>query len=96
MAIGPTIQWILKYLLPFSLTVCMFFLIYKIIPNRRVHLKLALQAALFAGLLWELAKHLFTWYIAHLAEYFFLWFIKYFGHFRFVGLLFFDDSRSGG
>ena len=68
-AIGPTIQWILKYLLPFSLTVCMFFLIYKIIPNRRVHLKSALQAALFAGLLWELAKHLFAWYVVHLAEY---------------------------
>jgi len=68
-AIGPMIQWILKFLLPFSLTVCMFFLIYKIIPNRRVHLKSALQAALFAGLLWELAKHLFAWYVVHLAEY---------------------------
>jgi len=68
-AIGPTIQWILKYLLPFFLTCCMFFLIYKIIPNKRVHFTSALQAALFTGLLWELAKHLFTWYVAHLAQY---------------------------
>ena len=68
-AIGPTIQWILKYLLPFFLTCCMFFLIYKIIPNKRVHFKSALQAALFTGLLWELAKHLFAWYVVHLAEY---------------------------
>ena len=68
-AIGPTIQWILKYLLPFFLTFCMFFLIYKIIPNKRVHFKSALQAALFTGLLWELAKHLFAWYVVHLAEY---------------------------
>ena len=68
-AIGPTIQWILKYLLPFFLTVCMFFLIYKIIPNKRVHFQSALQAAFFTGLLWELAKHLFTWYVVHLAEY---------------------------
>jgi membrane protein len=68
-AIGPTIQWILKYLLPFSLTYCMFSLIYKIIPNKRVHIKSALQAALFASLLWELAKHLFAWYVVHLAEY---------------------------
>jgi len=68
-AIGPTIQWILKYLIPFSLTYCMFSLIYKIIPNKRVHIKSALQAALFAGLLWELAKHLFAWYVVHLAEY---------------------------
>jgi membrane protein len=68
-AIGPTIQWILKYLLPFFFTVGMFFLIYKIIPDTGVHFKSALQAALFTGLLWELAKHLFGWYVAHLAEY---------------------------
>jgi membrane protein len=68
-AIGPTIQWILRYLLPFFLTYCMFFLIYKIIPNKRVHFKSALQAALFTSLLWEAAKHLFAWYVIHLAEY---------------------------
>jgi membrane protein len=68
-AIGPTMQWILKYLLPFFLTVGMFLLIYKIIPNKEVLFKSALQAALFTGLLWELAKHLFGWYVIHLAEY---------------------------
>ncbi|MBN2439631.1 MAG: YihY/virulence factor BrkB family protein [Deltaproteobacteria bacterium] len=68
-AIGPTIQWILKYLLPLILTVGMFLLIYKIIPNKEVLFKSALQAALFTGLLWELAKHLFGWYVIHLAEY---------------------------
>jgi membrane protein len=68
-AIGPTIQLILKYLLPFLLSFCMFFLIYRIIPNKRLHFKSALQAALFAGLLWELAKHLFGWYVVHLARY---------------------------
>jgi membrane protein len=68
-AIGPTIQWILKYLLPFFLTFCMFFLIYKIIPNKRVHFTSALQAALITSLLWELAKHLFAWYVVHLAGY---------------------------
>jgi len=67
--IGPTIQWILKYLLPFFLTYCMFVLIYKIIPNRRIHFSSALQAALFTSLLWELAKHLFGWYVIHLAKY---------------------------
>jgi membrane protein len=68
-AIGPTIQWILKYLLPFFLTVGMFFLIYKIIPNKEVHFKSALQAAFFTGMLWELAKHLFSWYVIHFARY---------------------------
>jgi membrane protein len=68
-AIGPTIQWILKYLLPLFFTFCMFFLVYKIIPDERIHLKPALQAALFTGLLWELAKHFFGWYVVHLAKY---------------------------
>jgi membrane protein len=45
LAIGPTIQWILKYLLPFFLTYCMFGLIFEIIPNKKVHFKSALQAA---------------------------------------------------
>ncbi len=68
-AIGPTIQWILKYLLPFFLTYCMFVLIYRITPNKKVHFTSALQAALFASLLWELAKHLFGLYVVHLAGY---------------------------
>lgn len=68
-AMGPTIQWMLKYLLPFFLTYCMSFLIYKIVPYKRVHIKTALQAALFTSLLWELAKHLFAWYVLHLGSY---------------------------
>jgi len=68
-AIGPTIQWILKYLVPFFLTYCMFVLIYRIIPSKKVHFTSALQAALFTGLFWELAKHLFGWYVVHLARY---------------------------
>ena len=68
-AIGPTVQWILKYVLPFILTFCMFFLIYKIIPHKRIHFKSALQAALFTALLWELAKQLFTLYVVHIARY---------------------------
>jgi membrane protein len=67
--IGPTVQWILKYVLPFILSFCMFFLIYKIIPNKRIHFRSALQAALFTGLLWELAKHLFTWYVIHISRF---------------------------
>jgi membrane protein len=67
--IGPTFQWILKYPVPFFLTFCMFFLIYRIIPNQEIHSKPALQGALIAGLLWELAKHLFGWYVAHVTRY---------------------------
>jgi len=47
----------------------MFFSIYKIVPNKKVHFISALQAALFTSLLWELAKYLFAWYVLHLAVY---------------------------
>ena len=68
-ATGPAIKWMLKYLLPFLLTYCMFCLIYKVIPNKMVHFKSALQVTLFSSLLWELAKHLFAWYVANIAAY---------------------------
>ena len=67
--IGSTLQWILNYIIPLVLTCCVFFLIYRIIPNRQLHFVPVFQAALFSGLLWETAKHLFAWYIVHLAEY---------------------------
>lgn len=67
--IGLVLRWILKYLLPLFLTCGVFFLIYKITPKCEVHFLSALQASLFAGLLWELAKHFFAWYVAHVAQY---------------------------
>jgi membrane protein len=67
--IGPTLRWVLKYFLPFGFTFLTFFLIYKIIPNAKVHTLSALKAALFASLGWETAKHLFGWYTTHLSRY---------------------------
>lgn len=56
----------LKYIIPFLLSFWMFFLIYKIIPNKKISSGTALQAALFTSLLWEGAKHLFGWYVMSL------------------------------
>jgi membrane protein len=67
--IGPTLRWVLKYFLPFGFTYLTFFLIYKIIPNVKVHAFSALEAALFSTLGWETAKHLFGWYTTHLGRY---------------------------
>jgi membrane protein len=41
----------------------------KILKNFGLHFTSALQAALFTSLVWELAKHLFGWYVVHLAGY---------------------------
>ena len=62
----PIIRFILKYLIPFFFTFWMCFLIYKIIPEKKIHFKTALQTAFFTSLLWEAAKQLFGWYVLRL------------------------------
>ena len=49
--IGFLFQPILKYLIPFFLTFCMFFLIYKIAPIKKIHSGIALQATFIATIL---------------------------------------------
>jgi len=63
--LGALIGFSLKYVIPFF-SFLMFFLIYKIIPNKKIYFKGALQAALFTSLLWEGAKQFFGWYILSL------------------------------
>ena len=65
----PVIRFILKYLIPFFFTFWMCFLIYKIIPNEKIRIKTALQAALFTSVLWEVSKQLFGWYVLHLGRF---------------------------
>ena len=67
--IGFIFQPILKYLIPFLLTFCMFFLIYRIAPHKRIHSVIALKATFVASMLWEVAKQLFGWYILHLGRF---------------------------
>jgi membrane protein len=67
--IAPILQWILKYLVPFFFTFWMCFVVYKIIPHKKIQFRTALQAALFTSLLWEVAKQLFGWYILHLGRF---------------------------
>ena len=67
--IGFIFHPILKYFIPFLFTFCMFFLIYKIAPNKRIHSVIALKATLVASILWEVAKQLFGWYILHLGRF---------------------------
>jgi membrane protein len=65
----PIIRFILRYVIPFFFTFWMCFLIYKIIPNKKIYFKTALRAAFFTSLLWEVAKHLFSWYVLHLGKF---------------------------
>jgi membrane protein len=56
-------------LLPLILGVILFFLIYKIIPSRKVTTKAALLGAVYASGLWEVAKLLFDIYIRNYANF---------------------------
>ncbi len=55
----------LKYPLPALASITLFVMIYKILPNARVSWKTALVGGVFAGVMWEIAKHVFTFYVVH-------------------------------
>ena len=59
---------LLSLLLAFFFTFCMFFLLYKFIPYRRIRTNTALYAALGASILWEFAKQGFRFYLLNMAD----------------------------
>ncbi len=67
--LGPIVGVFLKYLLPFLFTFWMFFLIYKIIPYRKIRFKTAFQTALYTSFFWEVAKQLFGWYVFNIGKF---------------------------
>jgi membrane protein len=60
---------LLSTLLPVTLSVLIFLLLYKILPNTTVRWSDVWLGALLTGLGWEAAKYLFTWYLANFASY---------------------------
>jgi membrane protein len=55
----------LKYLIPYVLTFLMFFILYKFIPETKVHTRAALIPAAVAALLFEVFKRAFAYYVVH-------------------------------
>ncbi|MCX6557964.1 MAG: YihY/virulence factor BrkB family protein [Candidatus Aminicenantes bacterium] len=53
--------------LPFLVTFLFFFILYKWIPEKRIHAGAALIAAFFSALLWELLKRAYTYYLIHVS-----------------------------
>lgn len=67
--LGSVIIFFLKYLVPFFFTFWMFFFIYKIAPNRKIHSITAFKATCFTSVLWEGAKQFFGWYVLNLGKF---------------------------
>ncbi len=60
-----TNNFFLQYLIPYTLTFLVIFVIYKFIPEIKVYTKAALLAAAITALLWEVFKSVFAYYLAH-------------------------------
>jgi len=58
-------NFFVQYLLPFALGFLVLFVIYKFIPEVKVHTRAAALAAVVGSLLWEVFKRLFVIYVAH-------------------------------
>jgi membrane protein len=67
--LGSMIIVFLKYLVPFFFTFWMFFFIYKIAPNRKIHSITAFKATCLTSVLWEVAKQFFGWYVHNLGKF---------------------------
>ena len=65
----PWVWSVMGYVLPPAVTIGTFTMIYKILPNTHVKLRVALIGGVFAGVLWEAAKAGFTYYVSNLANY---------------------------
>lgn len=58
-------NFLIQYLIPITLTFLVFFSLYKLIPEVRVHTRAALVAAAIGTILWEVSKRIFAFYVAH-------------------------------
>jgi membrane protein len=66
---GLLLRFALSYGVPFVVTIVFCFLIFRLLPNRRVATRAAIWGAVFTGVFWEAAKHLFAWYILAFGSY---------------------------
>ena len=58
---------ILKYVAPFVVVLLTFTTVYKIVPHVKVALEDAFSGALIFTVLWEIARHVFTWTVINIA-----------------------------
>jgi len=60
---------IIGLLLPLLLVTAVFGLMYRVLPTKKVTLRTVWPGALFAGTLWLIALHVFSWYASHFANF---------------------------
>lgn len=65
----PILQRTIGFTLGLIFSFIMFYLIYKLVPNGKVHTKIALLSAITGAFLWEVLKNLFSYYLVNVANY---------------------------
>ncbi len=82
---GGVLQFLRGYniIISIILSICLFSLVYWHFPNRKVEFIAACLGALFTGICWEVAKHLFSFYITRVVD-----FSKIYGSLSIIFLLF--------
>ena len=60
---------LVSVVMPILLVTSIFTVIFRVLPTKNVTLRTVIPGALFAGVLWSLAAHVFGWYATHVTHY---------------------------
>ena len=60
-------NFLIKYLAPSLITFLLFLILYKWIPEKKVHWSAALTSAFFSTLLWEILKRAYAYYLVNIS-----------------------------
>jgi membrane protein len=66
--IGRITQFVIRFVLPFILVLFTVTMLYLMVPKKKVNLLDSLKGAIFTTIFWEIAKHVFTWYVGSVIE----------------------------
>ncbi len=79
----PFLGSVLSFLVPLVVSTLLFAWIYYLLPSKWNHFRSAFYGALLAGVLWEISKLLFDYYVSHVAR-----FLTIYGSFASVAVMF--------
>jgi membrane protein len=79
----PLVGTVISFVVPIIVSTMLFAWIYYLLPSKWNHVRSAFYGALLAGVLWEVSKLLFDYYVSHLAR-----FLTIYGSFTSIAVMF--------
>jgi membrane protein len=65
--VGTVNGFLIKYIMPFLITLLFFYILFKWIPEKKVAAGAAFTSSLFSALLWEIVKRGYTYYLVNVS-----------------------------